>query len=100
MCIRDRNKGSDFTELAELVKKRVKKAVVLGQAKPAIVEALQKAGFHDYIEKDTFEETVHTAAALAEPGDIVLLSPACASWDMFPSYEVRGQLFKDLVNGL
>lgn len=95
-----KNKGSDFTELAELVKKRVKKAVVLGQAKPAIVEALQKAGFHDYVEKDTFEETVHTAAALAEPGDIVLLSPACASWDMFPSYEVRGQLFKDLVNGL
>lgn len=95
-----KNKGSDFTALAELVKKRVKKAVVLGQAKPVIVEALQKAGFHDYVEKDTFEESVQTAVALAEPGDIVLLSPACASWDMFPSYEVRGQLFKDLVNAL
>ena len=92
-----KNKGSDFTQLAQLVKQRVKKAVVLGQAKPAIVEALEKAGFDDYIEKDTFEEAVSAAAGLAEAGDLVLLSPACASWDMFNSYEERGQLFKQLV---
>ena len=79
------------------MKQRVKKAVVLGQAKPAIVEALEKAGFDDYIEKDTFEEAVSAAAGLAEAGDLVLLSPACASWDMFNSYEERGQLFKQLV---
>ena len=92
-----KNKGSDFTQLARLVKQRVKKAVVLGQAKPVIVEALEKAGFHDYIEKNTFEEAVTAAASLAEAGDLVLLSPACASWDMFNSYEERGQLFKQLV---
>ncbi len=92
-----KNKGSDFTQLAQLVKQRVKKAVVLGQAKPVIVEALKKAGFDDYIEKDTFEEAVSAAASLAEAGDLVLLSPACASWDMFNSYEERGRLFKQLV---
>ena len=92
-----KNKGSDFTQLAQLVKQRVKKAVVLGQAKPVIVEALEKAGFDDYIEKDTFEEAVAAAASLAEAGDLVLLSPACASWDMFNSYEERGRLFKQLV---
>ena len=95
-----KNKGSDFTELAELVKKRAKKAVVLGQAKPAIVEALDKVGYKDYVETDTFEETVLKASELAEPGDLVLLSPACASWDMFNSYEERGKLFKDIVAGL
>lgn len=95
-----KNKGSDFTQLAQLVKEKVKKAVVLGQAKPAIIDALEKAGFHDYIEKDTFEEAVTEAAVQADPGDIVLLSPACASWDMFSSYEERGNLFKELVQQL
>lgn len=95
-----KNKGSDFTQLATLVKQRVKKAVVLGQAKPVIIEALEKAGFQDYIEKDTFEDAVAAAAACAEPGDLVLLSPACASWDMFSSYEERGALFKQLVAAL
>lgn len=95
-----KNKGSDFTQLAQLVKERVKKAVVLGQAKPVIVEALEKADFHDYMETDTFEEAVAAAAAAAEAGDLVLLSPACASWDMFNSYEERGHLFKELVAAL
>lgn len=95
-----KNKGSDFTQLAQLVNKRVKKAIVLGQAKSVIVEALEKAGFQDYIEKDTLEECVKAAAAFAESGDLVLLSPACASWDMFTSYEERGRLFKDLVQAL
>lgn len=95
-----KNKGSDFTQLAQLVKERVKKAVVLGQAKPVIVEALEKADFHDYMETDTFEEAVAAAAAAAEAGDLVLLSPACASWDMFNSYEERGRLFKELVAAL
>lgn len=95
-----KNKGSDFTQLAQLIKRRVKKAVVLGQAKLVITEALEKADFHDYVDVDTFEEAVATAAAMAQAGDLVLLSPACASWDMFSSYEERGRLFKELVTAL
>ena len=94
------DKGSDFTELALLVKQRVKKVVLLGAAKPIIIEALQMVGYEAYIEVDTFEDAVITASQQAEEGDIVLLSPACASWDMFKSFEERGALFKAIVQQL
>ena len=94
------NKGSDFAQLAALVKARVRRAVVLGEAKDSIIQALQQAGFEHYTAADTFEEAVRVAAAQAEQGDVVLLSPACASWDMFKSYEERGDLFKQIVNSL
>ncbi|MBQ5862558.1 MAG: UDP-N-acetylmuramoyl-L-alanine--D-glutamate ligase, partial [Peptococcaceae bacterium] len=94
------NKGSDFAPLASLVKKKVKQVVVLGEAKDVIINALDEAGFGAYTKVETFEEAVLTAAGLAESGDVVLLSPACASWDMFKSYEERGDLFKQIVNGL
>ena len=94
------NKGSDFAPLASLVKEKVKQVVVLGEAKDVIINALDEAGFGAYTKVETFEEAVLTAAGLAESGDVVLLSPACASWDMFKSYEERGDLFKQIVNGL
>ncbi len=94
------NKGSDFEQLAALVKERVKQAVVLGEAKDAIIRALEQAGYEAYTKAETFEEAVQAAANLAEQGDVVLLSPACASWDMFKSYEERGDLFKQIVNSL
>ena len=92
-----KNKGVPFTELSGLVKERVKKAVLVGQAKEELAEALDAAGFNDYVRTESFEEAVTKAAELAEPGDIVLLSPACTSWDMFSSFEERGRLFKKLV---
>jgi UDP-N-acetylmuramoylalanine--D-glutamate ligase len=92
-----KNKGVPFTELAGLVKQRVKKAVLVGQAKEELAEALDAADFSDYVRTESFEEAVTKAAELAEPGDIVLLSPACTSWDMFSSFEERGRLFKKLV---
>ena len=95
-----KNKGVPFTELAGVVKQRAKKAVVLGQAKPELIEALESVDFHNYVIADTFAEGVTTAAQLAESGDIVLLSPACTSWDMFRSYEERGKLFKEIVTAL
>ena len=94
------NKGSDFAALASLVKKKVKQVVVLGEAKDVIINALDEAEYSAYTKVETFEEAVLTAAGLAESGDVVLLSPACASWDMFKSYEERGDLFKQIVNGL
>ena len=95
-----KNKGVPFAELAQLVKQRVKKAVLVGQAKAELKEALTEADYHEFVEVDSFEAAVATAANLAEPGDIVLLSPACTSWDMFSSFEERGRLFKQLVNKL
>ena len=95
-----KNKGSDFTELAAVVKQQAKAAVLLGQAKDELKEALDKVGFTAYTLVQTFEEAVTTAAEQASEGDIVLLSPACASWDMFKSFEERGELFKSLVQNL
>ncbi|ABZ84614.1 udp-n-acetylmuramoylalanine--d-glutamate ligase, putative [Heliomicrobium modesticaldum Ice1] len=95
-----KNKGSDFSELAEIIKKRVKAVVLVGQAAPVLEAALRKAGVEAIKLVDTFDATVLEAAQMAEPGDVVLLSPACASLDMFPNYEVRGQVFKDLVRQL
>ena len=68
--------------------------------KEKIAKDAKCCGFTDYMFADTFEEAVLTAAKLAEPGEAVLLSPACASWDMFSSYEVRGEKFKEIVNSL
>lgn len=92
-----KNKGSDFEHLAQLVKQRVKQVVVLGEAKHAIVEALEHAGYDAYAKADTFDAAVKMASQLADAGDVVLLSPACASWDMFQNYEERGDAFKKIV---
>lgn len=94
------NKGSDFTELIRLVKKYVKHVIVLGDAKYAIIDAMQQLEYTAYTEVANVEEAVEKAAALAVSGDVVMLSPACASWDMFKSYEERGDLFKQLVLNL
>ncbi len=94
------DKGGDFTEWLQSFDGRVKKLLLLGATKKQIAETAETCGFTDYQFVDTLEEAVMTARDLAENGDAVLLSPACASWDMFDSYEQRGNIFKDLVNGL
>lgn len=95
-----KNKGSDFTQLAHVIKQKAKKVILLGQSKEEIKEALLKIGFTPIEIAATYEEAVLSAQQAAKAGDIVLLSPACASWDMFNSYEERGKLFKKLVNEL
>ena len=70
------------------------------ETKEQIQKEAAECGFHDCILKDTFEEALDTCVELARPGDAVLLSPACASWGMFPNYEVRGEEFKKYVNAL
>ncbi|GAW92146.1 UDP-N-acetylmuramoyl-L-alanine--D-glutamate ligase [Calderihabitans maritimus] len=92
-----KNKGSDFSSLAIKIKEKVRALVLVGEAAGNIQEAVEKVGFKNFYRVDTFEEAVKTAASLALPGDVVLLSPACASWDMFRSYEERGERFKSLV---
>ncbi len=91
------DKGSDFTEWVEKFPGKVKYAIVFGET----ADQIQKTAWdqkYTCIEKvNSLEEAVHRAAAKASRGDCVLLSPACASWDMFESYEQRGKIFKDVV---
>lgn len=94
------DKGSDFTEWIDTFKGRVKFAAVIGAVKDKITETLDKAGFTNYKTADTFEEAIDLCYENAVPGDCVLLSPACASWDMFKSYEQRGEIFKEYVKKL
>lgn len=95
-----KSKGSDFTDFAAKMRGRVHTLVVVGQTAEEIAAAAQKAGVPEILRAKTFEETVSLAAGKAQPGDIVLLSPACASWDMFNNFEERGDLFKQLVREL
>lgn len=92
-----KNKGSDFGEFAQKVKERARVLVVLGQSARLIAEAARARGFENIQYADDFKEAVLLAQKAARPGEIVLLSPACASWDMFKSYEERGDLFKEIV---
>ena len=65
-----------------------------------IADAAQRAGFTNIIMAEDLEEAVRAAGTQAVSGDAVLLSPACASWDMFKNFEERGRLFKEYVNAL
>ena len=94
------DKDSEYTEWIESFDGKVKKLILLGQTREKIARDAEKCGFTDYVFADSFEEAVHMAVQEAVSGDAVLLSPACASWDMFPSYEVRGDKFKEIVNSL
>jgi UDP-N-acetylmuramoylalanine--D-glutamate ligase len=94
------DKGSEYDEWIEAFGGKVKKLVLMGATKEKIAECAKKHGFNDYVLLDTYEEVLNYCSENAKEGEAVLLSPACASWDMFPSYEVRGKQFKDYVNSL
>ncbi|ATW25057.1 UDP-N-acetylmuramoyl-L-alanine--D-glutamate ligase [Candidatus Formimonas warabiya] len=95
-----KNKGSDFSKMAKLIKKKVYALILVGEAAPTIRDAVEKQGFDAIYQAADYQEVVSTAKRIARPGDVVLLSPACASWDMFTDYEERGNLFKQLVLGM
>ena len=94
------DKGSDFTAFASLLPAEVRLLVLLGETKDQLAGAAERAGFSSYIKVESLEEAVAIAHREAKSGEIVLLSPACASWDMFVDFEARGNLFKHLVRGL
>jgi len=95
-----KNKGSDFNGFAEAIKERVKEVILLGEAAPEIEQALESVGYQKFSVVRSLEEAVLRASRIALPGEIVLLSPACASWDMFNNYEERGDLFIRQVEAL
>ncbi len=93
-----RDKGGRYTVLEGLVKKRVKMLLAMGEARKRILDSL--GGFADSQEAESLEEAVHLARQAATPGDVVLLSPGCSSFDMFSDYAERGEIFCKAVEGL
>jgi UDP-N-acetylmuramoylalanine--D-glutamate ligase len=101
------DRGSDYMELLPVFRDRLSGLVALGETREklghvAALAGLTKVNIVEPVEdaEDTLRRAVKEAAAMAMPGDTILLSPACASWDMFPSFEVRGRIFKQSVHTL
>ena len=90
-----RDKGDDYNRLNDLVKNKVKSLVVMGEAAPLILKAWQK--IVPAFEAENFDEAVKKSFASSEKGDVVLLSPACSSFDRFRDFEERGLVFKAAV---
>jgi UDP-N-acetylmuramoylalanine--D-glutamate ligase len=93
-----KDKGSDYSVLNELLRQRVKRVYTIGAAAAKIESQIRGAAEIDHAE--TLENAVRRASEAAVAGDVVLLAPACASFDQFQSYEHRGRVFKETVHGL
>lgn len=91
------DKKAEYDEWIESFDGKVKYLILMGATAKAIGAAAEAHGFKNVIYADSFEEAMEIAREKAVPGDAVLLSPACASWGMFKNYEVRGQVFKEIV---
>ena len=97
------DKHVDFTEMCEIIKKSpyIKRVVLIGQTAQQLDETLKKVGYEAYVHAGyDFKAAIEKAFSLAEAGGNVLLSPACASFDMFKDYEQRGAIFKEIVHAL
>ena len=93
-----KDKGSDYTTLNELLRQRVKRVYTIGAAAAKIESQIRGAAEIDHAE--TLENAVRRATESAMAGDVILLAPACASFDQFRSYEHRGRVFKEIVHSL
>jgi len=94
------DKKNDYNGFISAFSGKVKKLILTGDTALAIEDAALRHGFLDIEKADSLQEAVKLAYNVAVPGDVVLLSPACASWDMFESFEERGRIFKETVYSL
>ena len=92
-----KDKGSDYTVLNDLLRQRVKRVYTIGAAAAKIESQIKGP---EIVHAETLENAIRKANATAQSGDVVLLAPACASFDQFKNYEHRGQMFKEIVRGL
>jgi UDP-N-acetylmuramoylalanine--D-glutamate ligase len=92
-----KDKGSDYTMLNELLRQRVKRVYTIGAAAGKIESQIKNV---EVVHAETLENALRKANVVAQAGDVVLLAPACASFDQFKNYEQRGQVFKEIVRGL
>jgi UDP-N-acetylmuramoylalanine--D-glutamate ligase len=92
-----KDKGSDYSVLNDLLRQRVKRVYTIGAAAGKIESQIKGV---EVVHAETLENALRKADAAAEAGDVVLLAPACSSFDQFKSYEHRGQVFKEIVRGL
>lgn len=97
-----KDKGSDYSVLNDLLRQRVKRVYTIGAAAAKIESQIvsSKNGGPELVHAETLENALRKAHAVAQPGDVVLLAPACASFDQFKNYEQRGQVFKEIVGSL
>lgn len=93
-------KGAPFDEAAKAIAEKAKWAVLIGRDRDIIGDALLRQSFAGVLSAESLQEAVRICRERAEPGDIVLLSPACASYDMFQNYEERGRVFKEAVKSI
>lgn len=94
------DKGSDYEAFIQSFNNKVKYMVLLGETAEKIQNTAKQLGFSNITIKEDMDACVREAFEFAQEGDTVLLSPACASWDMYPNFEMRGQHFKDCVKSL
>lgn len=94
------DKNSEYDEWIEAFDGKVKYLVLIGQTRDKIADCAKKHGFTDIMYAEDMPEAVRVCASYSDPGDHVLLSPACASWGMFDNYEQRGDIFKESVRNL
>ncbi len=94
------DKHVEFDDWVKTFEGRVKWLVLLGATAQKIADTARRYGFENIVFAESMEDAVRECARRAEPGDAVLLSPACASWGMFDNYEQRGRIFKDCVRKL
>lgn len=96
LIIGGRDKGNDYTSVIPLIKQKVKQLIIIGESAEKIEKSI--GNLTNSYRAVTMEEAVFKAYEIASPGDSILLSPACASFDMFRDYAERGKIFKEIVN--
>ena len=94
------DKQNEYDEWIDSFDGKVKYLILIGQTKEKIADCARRHGFTDIIFAENLKEVMQICEEKAQPGDAVLLSPACASWGMFPNYEIRGKMFKEFVNNI